>query len=40
MMQILVVISALLTIIAFFSYVPDTVRQFKERALRKPRVNK
>jgi cardiolipin synthase len=41
LMQILVVISALLTIIAFFSYVPDTVRQFRERSAKKNQgVNK
>ena len=30
LMMILVVISAILTIVAFFSYFPDTFRQFKE----------
>lgn len=34
-MQILVIISALLTIVAFFSYVPDTLRQFRERSTTK-----
>ena len=33
-MQILVVISAILTIVAFFSYIPDTLRQFKEKNAR------
>lgn len=36
-MQILVIISALLTIVAFFSYVPDTLRQFRERSEKKKR---
>lgn len=30
-MMILVVISAILTIVAFISYIPDTLRQFKEK---------
>ena len=34
-MQILVVISAILTLVAFFSYMPDTKRQFKERSIKK-----
>lgn len=33
-MKILIIISALLTIIAFFSYVPDTVRQFRDKRAR------
>lgn len=34
-MMILVVISAILTIVAFFSYIPDTLRQFKEKFSKK-----
>jgi phosphatidylglycerophosphate synthase len=30
-MMILVVISAILTIVAFISYIPDTLRQFKKK---------
>ncbi len=30
LMMILVVVSAILTVVAFFSYFPDTFRQFKE----------
>ena len=38
LMMILVVISAILTIVAFFSYFPDTFRQFKE--LKEKKSNK
>ena len=34
-MMILVVISAILTIVAFISYLPDTFRQFKEKLSKK-----
>lgn len=34
-MMILVVISAILTIVAFISYIPDTIRQFKEKFSKK-----
>ncbi len=34
-MMVLVVISAILTIVAFFSYFPDTFRQFKEKFSKK-----
>ena len=34
-MMILVVISAILTIVAFISYLPDTFRQFKEKFSKK-----
>lgn len=35
LMMILVVVSAILTIVAFFSYFPDTFRQFKELKAKK-----
>lgn len=35
LMMILVVVSAILTIVAFFSYLPDTFRQFKELKAKK-----
>ena len=31
LMMILVVISAILTMVAFFSYIPDVIRQAKEK---------
>ncbi len=31
LMMILVVVSAILTVVAFISYIPDTLRQFKEK---------
>ncbi len=34
-MMILVVISAILTVVAFFSYIPDTLKKFKERFSKK-----
>lgn len=35
LMMILVVISAILTVVAFISYIPDTLRQFKEKFSKK-----
>jgi cardiolipin synthase len=35
LMMILVVISAILTVVAFISYIPDTLRQFKEKFFKK-----
>jgi Tfp pilus assembly protein PilE len=34
-MMILVVISAILTMVAFFSYMPDVIRQVKEKKANK-----
>jgi predicted MFS family arabinose efflux permease len=31
LMMILVIISAILTMVAFFSYIPDVIRQVKEK---------
>ena len=35
LMMILVVVSAILTLVAFVSYLPDTFRQFKEKFSKK-----